>query len=799
MSDYKQTKKSNVIVDKRFGENDPEMSMEEKMFLRFQKERVKRTRNSSQFNLDDDHKNILTHKGKVIDGTNIGEFDHYSSDDEDGKLSKEVVNAFHFGGGLIHKPSRDESLDVNNKQKSSVERLDALQEIVMKSKLHKMQRKEAKEEQEFERERIDKQFSDLISSQLVNLKENRSKGDHGDASEILDDYDKSMREMLFESKVQPSERSKTLEEIAIESKEKLEDLELQRIKRMRGVVGGTDHSQRKKQRTVRNDDELDDINHNDDNMNAENSSINESLRDEEEDNVDSMSDEAEKDSGADDIDGEWDRTVGSFSEVKKAVNIISDLMPHQIPCPRDIYEFDSLIQTYASHNSHHAMELINRIIVWNNVHLPGQQGLDNRNMMHNFLDVLIKYFVRLGDSLCFVENSDDILLLMDNLSQNIFRICQDLQQSCVSFWSRTLKLFHTHSQKILRDYALHQRSTCWLSLGKLLFFQLLGKIFSATDLKNNMITAASLVLCRCLSQSIVSSISDLASGLLCCGILLEYSKGTFKFFPEVTAFLNSVLYLYFPTNHETNFPRSLLSTFKLNVGALRSANIFQQHNNVAEMYSLDWKVFSINDAINDHFALPCLWATYNIIHRGLLENVAEDAEVSFPEQFGLISQTIKLLKPHTHPFLPESAQMKHLQILELIQKRMNVDRTPLQWRSGDENNIIISKSPEYDVSYTFKKDVGIDKDQSKLKQLSRQLKREKKAAMRELRRDADFIDQERHREKISLHDEKRAERVKNYAWLESQQATINQQVRKGKSLLKGGGSAIGKKKLVTKR
>jgi nucleolar protein 14 len=801
LSEYKQTKKSNVIVDKRFGENDPEMSIEEKMFLRFQKERVKRTRNSAQFNLDENNENLLTHKGKVIDGTNAGEVDWNSSDDEDGKLSKEMVNAFHFGGGLIHKPSRDESLNVHEKQKSSAERLDALQEIVMKSKLHKLQRKEAKEEQEYEREKIDKQFSELISSQLVNFKENRTKGYKDDENDNLDDYDKSMREMLFESKVQPSERSKTLEEIAIETKEKLEDLERQRIKRMHGLVGGEDTSNRKRQRMIRNDDELDngnyndkpldDGNYNDDHLDTETSSMNESFDEERVEDNDDV-----------DID-EWESIPESLPEIKKNnVDTVSDLMPHQIPCPRDMKEFDSLIKSYASRNSYHAMELINRIIVWNNIHLPGQQGLDNRKMMHNFLDVLIKYFVRLGDNLCFTDNAEEILMLLDNLSQNIFRICQDLQQSCVSFWSRTLKLFHVHSQNILRDYSLNQRSTSWFSLGKLLFFQLVGKIFSVTDLKNNIVTAASLILCRCLSQSSVSSVSDLASGLLCCGILLEYSKGTFKFVPEVTSFLNSALYMYLPACDEPKLTRSLQNTFKFNIGALRRSNIFRTNSHCVVSNAFDWKVFSTNDINKDRFALSCLWNTYNIIHQ-LFDNVAVDAEISFPEQFGLISHTLKLLKPHNQPCLPESLQMKHLEILELIQKQLNVvvgiNRMPLLWRSGDDKNIITSKSPEYDISYTFKKDVGLDKDQSKLKQLNRQLKREKKAAMRELRRDADFIDQERYREKISLHEEKRAERVKNYAWLESQQATINQQVRKGKSLLKGGGSAIGKKTLVAKR
>ena len=51
-----------MIFRRRFGESDADLSLEDKMFMRFQKERVKKARNVSLFNLEggDD---VLTHKG----------------------------------------------------------------------------------------------------------------------------------------------------------------------------------------------------------------------------------------------------------------------------------------------------------------------------------------------------------------------------------------------------------------------------------------------------------------------------------------------------------------------------------------------------------------------------------------------------------------------------------------------------------------------------------------------------------------------------------------------------------------
>ena len=51
----------------RFGENDNSLSMEDKVFARFQQERKKRVRSISKFNLpeDNDKEDLLTHQGKV--------------------------------------------------------------------------------------------------------------------------------------------------------------------------------------------------------------------------------------------------------------------------------------------------------------------------------------------------------------------------------------------------------------------------------------------------------------------------------------------------------------------------------------------------------------------------------------------------------------------------------------------------------------------------------------------------------------------------------------------------------------
>lgn len=206
------------------------------------------------------------------------------------------------------------------------------------------------------------------------------------------------------------------------------------------------------------------------------------------------------------------------------------------------------------------------------------------------------------------------------------------------------------------------------------------------------------------------------------------------------------------------------------------------------------KVVNIN---NNEVAssLSILLVTYELLE--IIINLYIDYN-ALPEILEPIIQTLCLIRPQDQPIFPKLIQEKHIIILEYSLQQSNhikQKRKPLQWRKSSIVSIEM-KNPRFQLDYTFKKDKDPDQDRTKMKQLTRQLKREQKAAMRELRRDSDFIDQERYKETIKANEIRKLERNKNYSWLEDEQATINQQVRKGNGLMKGGGSGIAKKARV---
>ncbi len=479
-------------MDKRFGESDTNLSLEEKMFLRFQQERVKKVRNGSLFNLDANDTEVLTHKGQQLGESNIDDRDWVSSDEEGGgKLDKEVVNKLHFGGGMIEKDSRQQNSgkgiygpadDEDDQGGPRKGRLEALQEIVMKSKLHKMQKKEAKEEQEDEREKLDKAFEHLFATSQIDITKpergrRQQRDDLGELDE-LDAYDVSLREMAYEAKAQPSDRTKTDEEIAVLTREKIEELEKARIKRMRQVASPDDDQEAeaalrkgggirgrkvkhvtddmidepapktKAAKVTQNDSEEEEEDGEDDEEGDEDDEEGDE-DDEEEEDEDEEGDEDEDEDVSDEEmdydkqpdeeqleeDEEYSDDEESDSDLrgkkggaakrhpskgreeaprkKRALQYVDDgvnvAMPHKISVPADLEAFDELVEQYVRSDADMAA-LIDRILAWNSVHLPGAQGAENRNLMHNFMDVLLKHFVRVGDSLGDERNDDKTVL-----------------------------------------------------------------------------------------------------------------------------------------------------------------------------------------------------------------------------------------------------------------------------------------------------------------------------------------------------------------------------------------------------
>ncbi|KAJ3293561.1 nucleolar complex protein 14 [Borealophlyctis nickersoniae] len=245
------------FVDKRFGENDPTMSVEDKMLERFMRERSKRSDRGATFNLEEEE---LTHFGRSLAGedafNDAGLYRVGDESDDDGNIDKDTVKFTHFGGFEEDEVSlkctcanvviecnaiQYHGQDPDRKKTKN----EVMKEIIAKSKLHKRERQMQKEEDFRIGEQVDAELDSI--RHLLNMSTDKGRkleplgrvenpiteGEKGGARD--DDYDRFVRELAYDRRAKPTDRLKTEEEIAFEEKAKLEKLERDRVRRMMGL------------------------------------------------------------------------------------------------------------------------------------------------------------------------------------------------------------------------------------------------------------------------------------------------------------------------------------------------------------------------------------------------------------------------------------------------------------------------------------------------------------------------------------------------------------------------------------
>lgn len=238
------------FVDKRFGiKSSEDLSREEVMQERFAREQqriAKKNSRKSKFDLnridneaDDNVDGLdLTHGGRNISQMNDDELEDFDDitaidDEEDvaaynskrvGQIDRELVSAGHFGG--FDSGSRDP-----NKSKQ-----DVMKELIAKSKFYKLERQRVKEENEAMCEDLNEAFSAIRNNLHVLNEEDRKKireepvSTAPDAEE--DEYEAMLKELAFDPRSKPSDRTLTTEEKEKKDAERAETQQKALLKRM---------------------------------------------------------------------------------------------------------------------------------------------------------------------------------------------------------------------------------------------------------------------------------------------------------------------------------------------------------------------------------------------------------------------------------------------------------------------------------------------------------------------------------------------------------------------------------------
>jgi nucleolar protein 14 len=168
---------------------------------------------------------VLTHRGQTL--ADIEKFDDPRSDDDEDdeeRLGKSFVSDAHFGGGVLK--MGDESEETRQNRETLIDNL------IAESKKRKEERQKEKEETDDLTDKLDMEFKDVLD--VIATIKTPKKSEETPPKLPDSAYDILVRELRFDPRVKPGDKLKSADEIARLEKEKLEKLEADRLKRMKG-------------------------------------------------------------------------------------------------------------------------------------------------------------------------------------------------------------------------------------------------------------------------------------------------------------------------------------------------------------------------------------------------------------------------------------------------------------------------------------------------------------------------------------------------------------------------------------
>uniref|UniRef100_A0A2M3Z4Y0 Putative nucleolar protein 14 n=1 Tax=Anopheles braziliensis TaxID=58242 RepID=A0A2M3Z4Y0_9DIPT len=516
----------------------------------------------------------LTHRGQTL--AELERFDDPvdnddDEDEEDGLLDESFTNAAHFGGG-----SDEEGEDGGGRK----DRKTVIEEMIANSKRQKVEKQRENDEVYEMMQKLDSSLKALMPQVGEHLRKDSDKP-------ILDDYDRMMREMIFERRGAPAEKLKSEEQARTENQRR-ETLERERLERMKSETADGGNAAK----SHRSADALDDGAYLEDDVNgdealdnaddddggqydAKNISKEANGDDGDEDDGEQSSDDSEEESDGSSSEEEEDNLSdlqnGQSSESEeeeeeesvpepvtppvKKPGVTKDRKP--VPEPAKINydipaflefprEYDTFAEMLTNRDIGYQAALVAKLVEKCNQNHPASKA--NRRLMFVYLLQLITDRFSSPGAAGSLENDFKAL-------HSLTPFLYDLAHKDPL---ETGPLFIEVIQEKYSEYRKHPRR--FPGLSTLAILKLVPLLYSASDVRHSVVTPVLVFVSEMLTRCNVRTRRDLTHGLFLVTIVLECVEQSKRFLPAVHCFLTNILILAYPNDVQ---PGAKVQTFKL--------------------------------------------------------------------------------------------------------------------------------------------------------------------------------------------------------------------------------------------
>jgi nucleolar protein 14 len=575
-------------------------------------------------------------------------------------------------------------------------------------------------------------------------------------------FDQYVRELAFEQRAKPKDRTKTEEELATEEKVRLEKAERRRVRRMDGLPDYDSEEENaarraKRAKTRGGDDLEDDFDNEDEELGAlgrglaEEGAAAEDEEDEEEgseddgdeeddedpDEEDASDEEGSRDEDADsqfdfgeDADdpeaeaGDQEELVASKPGRRKALVRAPKELPFTFPCPQTHDEFLEIVEDVADSDVAIVVQRIRAL------HHPSLAE-DNQFKLQALAGVLI-------DHILYVASPPTPhFQVVSGLLPHLHALTHKYPSASAAHFIAKLVLMEKNLKRGLALGATASDAKTFPGLPELALMRTLGALWPTSDLTHAVVSPARLLMGAYLGLGRVRSVHDLASGLFLCTLWLQYEALSKRFVPEAVTFVaNTVLHL---APHGFRRPADVPGSFPcpdLGSAACKSLRITSA-STVSPSSPPDIVAILAGDAEGEQTKVDLLATAFELIGRFAELYKGLDG---FPELFQPLADVLVGVRAAK---LPASLQSRLASVSGTLSKLVAnhlATRAPLALQAHKPIPIptyVPKFSSSGGSSYLREKDPDAERAESA--KLRRAYKQEKKGALRELRKDARFL------------------------------------------------------------
>ncbi|XP_036848148.2 nucleolar protein 14 [Manis javanica] len=733
LKEYKERDKANVFTDKRFGEYNSGMSPEEKMMKRFALEQQRQHEKKNIYNLNEDEE--LTHYGQSL--ADMEKHDDVADSDDDaggGALSAELTAA-HFGGGggILHRKATGQHGEEGEEPRSH---RDLIAELIAESRREKRVRQAQREDALELTEKLDQDWKEIqtLLAHRTHTAESRDTPERPKP----DAYDVMVRELGFEMKAQPSNRMKTEEELAEEAQERLRGLEAERLRRM--LAKDEDGNTKKPEHTSADDlndgfildkDDRRLLSYKDGRVNAEESGEAGAGESEQEEGDDSREEDPEEshsglESGAGIEESERPRAAqrrvpGGRPASRGGQNTWAAAGTEPTDtcaAPESCEELRSLL---SGKSVEEQLLVVEKIQKCNHPSLAA----GNKAKLEKLFGFLLEY---VGD---LAANDPPDLRVIDKLVVQLYSLCQLFPESA----SSSLKF-------VLRD-AMHEMEgmvetrgrAAFPGLDVLIYLKIAGMLFPTSDFWHPVVTPALVCMSQLLTKCPILSLQDVVKGLFVGCLFLDYVALSQRFVPELVNFLLGILHMALP--HRQSRGYILVHPFRAH-GKNSTLLVVSDDKDMAtwqgKSLSLSWagglKAQTTTEA--NHTRLSCLAVCLALVKRCVL-------------LYGPLPSFHDIMKPLKALLMEHLAECHHppelQEMIKSIVTAMEAQRKHYQPLVCEKSKPVPLKlfTPRLVKVLEFGRKQGSSREEQERKRLIHKHKREFKGAVREIRKDNQFL------------------------------------------------------------